>query len=92
MVTAHPERLKQLDFWIKGCCRHGPEVYKVSWYLHGVTLIGLSPPLARILHRPLMFLRECPRLVLHKRRAKYGGDGLMRRVNLDKISTIELRF
>ena len=38
-----------------------------------------------------MFLSEYPRLVLHKRRAKYGGDCLMEGVKLRKISATHIR-
>ena len=41
-----------------------------------------APPLPRVLARALMFFGEYPRLVLHKRRATYGGDWLMGGVKL----------
>ena len=92
VVTTNLKREKPVHFCTRGSYRHVPQVYKVPWHLRGVTSIVLSHPLARVLDRTLMFFRGCPGLVLHKRRAKYGGDWLMRRVNLDKISTIQLRI
>ena len=53
--------------------------------------VSPSSPLTRVLVRALMFFGECPRVVLHKRRAKYGGDWLMGGVNLGKISAIQIR-
>jgi hypothetical protein len=49
-----------------------------------------SHPLARDLVRALRLFGEYPRLVLHKRRAKYGGDWPMRRVELEKTSTLRI--
>ena len=51
-----------------------------------------SRPLARVLVRPVRLFGECPMLVLHKRRAKYGGDWPVRRVELEKTSTLQIRI
>ena len=52
------------------------------------TPVWPSHPLTRVLVRPLRLFGEHPRLVLQKRRAKYGGDWPMRRVELETISTL----
>ena len=58
---------------------------------HIIPVSALTICLEEVLVRALKFLREYPRVVLHKRGAEYGEDLSRGCVDLKNISTLQIR-
>ena len=94
MVKPSSKRFKLSNFGIKAVIgmllrlTRDPEIENSE---NGTPVLP-SHPLTRDLVRALRLFGEYPRLVLHKRRAKYGEDWPMRRVELEKKCTLQIKI